>query len=86
MTARVLTESKDETISAEHLPPELRGADSILALHRDKSSWFARREDDSAASTLTVLRPRSSQARTTQLILEEERCRFVSLQIGHPTF
>ncbi|MEV6730681.1 DnaB-like helicase C-terminal domain-containing protein [Streptomyces sp. NPDC051364] len=85
VTARVLTESKDEIISAEHLPPELRGADSILALHRDNSSWFTRREDDSAASTLTVLRPRSSQTRSAQLFLEEERCRFVSLHAGHPT-
>ncbi|RKT08148.1 DnaB helicase-like protein [Streptomyces sp. 3211.6] len=82
VTARVLTESKDEAISAEHLPPELRGADSILALHRDNSSWFARREDDSAASTLTVLRPRPSQAGSAQLFLEEERCRFVSLHAG----
>ncbi|WP_162793348.1 DnaB-like helicase C-terminal domain-containing protein [Streptomyces globosus] len=85
VTARVLTESKDETISTEHLRPELRGADSILALHRDNSSWFARREDDSATSTLTLLRPRSSQARSAQLFLEEERCRFVSLYAGQPT-
>ncbi|WP_331743216.1 DnaB helicase C-terminal domain-containing protein (plasmid) [Streptomyces sp. NBC_00868] len=85
VTAQVLTESKDETISVEHLPPALRGADSILALHRDKSSWFARREDDSAASTLTLLWPHSVQDRSAQLFLEEERCRFVSPQAGNPT-
>ncbi|MGW6883189.1 DnaB-like helicase C-terminal domain-containing protein [Streptomyces goshikiensis] len=85
VTAQVLTESKDVTISTGHLPPELRGADSVLALHRDNSSWFARRESDSATSTLTRLRPHSVQERSAQLFLEEEHCRFVSPQAGNPT-
>ncbi|MGW6684919.1 DnaB-like helicase C-terminal domain-containing protein [[Kitasatospora] papulosa] len=82
VTARVLTESKEETLSLAHVPPELRGADSILALHRDNSSWFARHEDDSPASTLTSLSPHASPARSAPLFLEEERCRFVSRRAG----
>lgn len=85
VTAQVLTESEDESITVQHLPPELRSADTILSLHRDNTYWFTRRQEDSAAATLTLLRPRSGAARSTRLFLDEEHCRFVTPSSDRPT-